>query len=80
MADNFTFTSAGGDRHSVRRFKTPKLTDTQMNFSDRLIGAGVRSGNEAFVKDLPHKNGKSFRNVAYFRSDVFLRTGKCETH
>ena len=34
------------------------------------------SGNEAFVKYLCHtKNGKSFRNVEYFR----LRDGKVET-
>jgi ketosteroid isomerase-like protein len=76
MADNFTFTSAAGDDHiSKSAFKT-QCWDTQVNFIDRFdLERVFGSGNEAFVKYLCHtKNGKSFRNVEYFR----LRDGKVE--
>ena len=76
MADNFTFTSAAGDDHiSKTAFKT-QCWDTQIDFIgqfdlEQLFGRG----NEAFAKYLCHtKNGKSFRNVEYFR----LRDGKVE--
>jgi ketosteroid isomerase-like protein len=77
MADNFTFTSAAGDDHiSKSAFKT-QCWDTQIDFIDRFdLERVFGSGNEAFVKYLCHtKNGKSFRNVEYFR----LRDGKVET-
>src|ERR1700751_1649459 len=77
LADNFTFTSAAGDDHiSKSAFKT-QCWDTQVNFIDRFdLERVFGSGNEAFVKYLCHtKNGKSFRNVEYFR----LRDGKVET-
>ena len=77
MADGFTFTSAAGDDHiSKSAFKT-QCWDTQANFIDRFdLERVFGSGNEAFVKYLCHtKNGKSFRNVEYFR----LRDGKVET-
>jgi ketosteroid isomerase-like protein len=77
MADNFTFTSAAGDDHiSKSAFKT-QCWDTQVNFIDRFdLERVFGTGNEAFVKYLCHtKNGKSFRNVEYFR----LRDGKVET-
>lgn len=77
MADNFTFTSAAGDDHiSKSAFKT-QCWDTQVNFIDRFdLERVFGRGNEAFVKYLCHtKNGKSFRNVEYFR----LRDGKVET-
>ena len=77
MADNFTFTSAAGDDHiSKSAFKT-QCWDTQINFIDRFdLERVFASGNEALVKYLCHtKNGKSFRNVEYFR----LRDGKVET-
>jgi hypothetical protein len=77
MADNFTFTSAAGDDHiSKSAFKT-QCWDTQVNFIDRFdLESVFGSGNEAFVKYLCHtKNGKSFRNVEYFR----LSDGKVET-
>ncbi len=76
MADNFTFTSAAGDDHiSKNTFKT-QCWDTQVNFIERFdLERVAGSGNEAFVKYLCHtKNGKSFRNVEYFR----LRDGKVE--
>jgi ketosteroid isomerase-like protein len=76
MADNFTFTSPTPDDHiSASAFKT-QCWDTQTGFIqhfDLELVAG--SGNEVFVKYLCHtKNGKSFRNVEYFR----LRDGKLE--
>jgi ketosteroid isomerase-like protein len=77
MADNFTFSSAAGDDHiSQSAFKT-QCWDTQVNLIDRFdLERVFGSGNEAFVKYLCHtKNGKSFRNVEYFR----LRDGKVET-
>ena len=77
MADNFTFTSAAGDDHiSKSAFKT-QCWDTQVNFIDRFdLERVFASGNEALVKYLCHtRNGKSFRNVEYFR----LRDGKVET-
>ena len=69
LADNFTFTSAAGDDHiSKSAFKT-QCWDTQVNFIDRFdLERMFAIGNEAFVKYLCHtKNGKSFRNVEYFR-------------
>jgi ketosteroid isomerase-like protein len=77
MADDFTFTSAAGDDHiSKSAFKT-QCWDTQVNFIDRFdLERVFGSGNEVFVKYLCHtKNGKSFRNVEYFR----LRDGKVES-
>ena len=77
MADNFTFTSAAGDDHISRRAFKTQCWDTQVDFIDRFDLERVSGiGNEAFVKYLCHtKNGKSFRNVEYFR----LRDGKVET-
>lgn len=76
QAENFTFTSAAGDDHiSASTFKT-KCWDTQINFIERFdLERVIGSGNDMFVKYLCHtKNGKSFRNVEYFR----LRDGKVE--
>ena len=77
LADDFTFSSAAGDDHiSKSKFKT-QCWDTQVNFIDRFdLEQVFGSGNEALVKYLCHtKNGKSFRNVEYFR----LRDGKVES-
>jgi ketosteroid isomerase-like protein len=77
MAENFTFSSAAGDDHiSKSTFKT-QCWDTQAKLIERSdLERVITSGNEAFVKYLCHtKNGKSFRNVEYFR----LRDGKVET-
>jgi SnoaL-like domain len=76
LADNFTFSSAAGDDHiSKSAFKT-NCWDTQINFIGQVdLERVVGSGNEAFAKYLCHtKNGKSFRNVEYFR----LKDGKVE--
>src|SRR5271156_2013731 len=77
LADSFTFSSAAGDDHiSKSAFKT-QCWDTQVDFIDRFdLEQVFGSGNEAFVKYLCHtRNGKSFRNVEYFR----LRDGKVES-
>src|SRR5271155_114395 len=69
MADNFTFTSAAGDDHiSKSAFKT-QCWDTQVDFIGHFDLERIATGAEdAFVKYLCHtKNGKSFRNVEYFR-------------
>ena len=76
LADNFTFSSAAGDDHiSKSTFKT-NCWDTQINFIGQFeLERVFASGNEAFAKYLCHtKNGKSFRNVEYFR----LNDGKVE--
>ena len=76
MARNFTFTSAAGDDHiSKSTFKT-QCWDSQADFIARFdLERVFVNGNEVFVKYLCHtKNGKSFRNVEYFR----LRDGKIE--
>jgi ketosteroid isomerase-like protein len=77
MADNFTFSSAAGDDHISKSVFKTRCWDTQVNFIDRFdLERVVGSGNEAFVKYLCHtKNGKSFRNVEFFR----LRDGKVES-
>jgi hypothetical protein len=76
LADDFTFSSAAGDDHiSKSAFKT-NCWDTQINFIGQFdLERVVASDNEAFAKYLCHtKNGKSFRNVEYFR----LKDGKVE--
>ena len=77
MADNFTFTSAAGDDHISSSTFTTQCWDTQTNFIDRFdLEQVFGNGIEAFVKYLCHtKNGKSFRNVEYFR----FRDGKVES-
>jgi ketosteroid isomerase-like protein len=76
MTENFTFSSAAGDDHISRsNFKT-QCWDTQAKLIDRFdLERVIASGNDAFVKYLClTKNGKSFRNVEYFR----VREGKVE--
>jgi ketosteroid isomerase-like protein len=77
MADNFTFTSAAGDDHISRTAFKAQCWDTQIDFIGRFdLERVFGNGNEVFAKYLCHtKNGKSFRNVEYFR----LRDGKVES-
>lgn len=76
LADNFTFTSANGDDHISKSTFKVRCWESQIDFIEcfeveRLIG----NGNEVFVKYLCRtRNGKSFRNVEYFR----LRNEKVE--
>lgn len=68
LADNFTFTSPIDAHISTRDYKKG-CWNTQIDFIDHFDLERVSgNGNEAFVKYLCHtKNGKSFRNVEYFR-------------
>jgi ketosteroid isomerase-like protein len=76
MAENFTFSSAAGDDHISRSTFKTQCWNTQAKLIDRFdLERVIASGNDAFVKYLCHtKNGKSFRNVEYFR----VREGKVE--
>jgi ketosteroid isomerase-like protein len=77
LADNFTFSSAAGDDHiSKSTFKT-QCWDSQVEFIEHFDLERITTGAEdAFVKYLCHtKNGKSFRNVEYFR----IKDGKLES-
>ena len=76
LTDNFTFTSPNDDDHiSKSAFKT-RCWESQIDFIERFeLERVFGNGNEAFVKYLCRtKNGKSFRNVEYFR----LRDEKVE--
>ena len=76
MAANFTFTSPNNDDHiSASEFKT-RCWDSQTGFIERFdLEHVLGNDDEVFVRYLCHtKNGKSFRNVEYFR----LRAGKLE--
>jgi ketosteroid isomerase-like protein len=77
MAAGFTFTSPvpGDDHISAGEFKK-RCWDTQIGFIARFdLEHVLGSDDEVFVRYLCHtKNGKSFRNVEYFR----LRDGKVE--
>jgi ketosteroid isomerase-like protein len=77
LADDFTFSSAAGDDHiSKSTFKT-RCWDTQVQFIDHVdLERITTSAEDAFVKYLGHtKNGKSFRNVEYFK----IKNGKIES-
>ena len=69
MTDDFTFTSAAGDDHISKSTFKSRCWETQKGLIDRVdLEQVFGSGNEALVKYLGHtKNGKSFRNVEYFR-------------
>ena len=68
MAGDFTFTSPVDDHISKSAYKKG-CWDTQIAFVDKFdLELVTVEGNEALVKYLCHtKNGKSFRNVEYFR-------------
>jgi ketosteroid isomerase-like protein len=78
MAGNFTFTSPvpGDDHISASEFRK-RCWDTQTGFIERIdLEHVLGNDDEVFVRYLCHtKNGKSFRNVEYFR----LRDGKVES-
>ena len=77
LADNFTFSSAAGDDHIGKSTFKTRCWDTQVEFIERTDLERITTGAEdAFVKYLGHtKNGKSFRNVEYFR----IKNGKIES-
>jgi ketosteroid isomerase-like protein len=76
LADDFTFTSANNDDHISKSTFKARCWESQIDFIERFeLEKVIESGNEAFVKYLCRtKNGKSFRNVEYFR----FRDGKVE--
>src|SRR5580658_10521841 len=77
LADNFTFTSAGGDDHISKSTFKSQCWDTQVDFIGHFDLERITAGAEdAFVKYLCHtKNGKSFRNVEYLR----IKNGQLES-
>ena len=77
LGDNFTFTSAAGDDHISKSTFRAQSWDTQVDFIEHFDLERITTGaDNAFVKYLCHtKNGKSFRNVEYFR----IRNGKLES-
>jgi ketosteroid isomerase-like protein len=77
LADNFTFTSAAGDDHISKSTFKVQCWDTQVDFIEHFDLERITTGvDDAFVKYLCHtKNGKSFRNVEYFR----IRNGELES-
>ena len=69
LADDFTFTSANNDDHiSKSTFKT-RCWESQIDFIERFdLQRVIGNGNDAFVMYVCRtKNGKTFRNVEYFR-------------
>jgi len=76
LADSFTFTSPNNDDHISKSVFKARCWESQIDFIERFeLERVIVDGNEAFVKSLCRtKNGKSFRNVEYFR----LRDGKVE--
>ena len=69
LADDFTFSSAAGDDHISKSTFKKQCWESQLGFIARFeLEQVFGSGNEALVKYLCRtKNGKSFRNVEYFR-------------
>jgi ketosteroid isomerase-like protein len=69
LADDFTFTSANNDDHIDKgTFKT-RCWESQIDFIERFdLQRVIGNGNDAFVMYVCRtKNGKTFRNVEYFR-------------
>jgi ketosteroid isomerase-like protein len=69
LADNFTFTSPNNDDHINKSAFRTRCWDSQIDFIERFeLESVIGTGDQAFVKYLGRtKNGKSFRNVEYFR-------------
>jgi len=80
LTDNFTFTSANNDDHISKSAFKARCWESQIDFIEgfeleRVIG----NGNNAFVMYVGRtKNGKTFRNVEYFRlSDNKVEAIEC---
>ena len=76
LADGFTFSSANNDDHiSKSAFKT-RCWESQIDFIERFdLQRVIGNGNDAFVMYVCRtKNGKTVRNVEYFR----LEDGKVQ--
>jgi len=74
LADDFTFTSPTPDDHISKAAFKKNCWETQVNFIKAFdLELVTAKGDEVLAKYLCHtQNGKSFRNVEYFR----LRDGK----
>jgi ketosteroid isomerase-like protein len=69
LADDFTFSSAAGDDHISKAAFKKQCWESQRPFIERFdLQRVFGSGNEAFVMYVCRtKNGKTIRNVEYFR-------------
>lgn len=69
LAGDFTLSSAADDDHISRSIFKTRCWDTQVEFIEHVdLELIVTRAGDAFVKYLGHtKNGKSLRNVEYFR-------------
>jgi ketosteroid isomerase-like protein len=69
MADDFTFSSAAGDDHIGKSTYKTQCWESQKGHIERFkLEQVLGNGNEALVKYVCWTtNGKSFRNVEYFR-------------
>lgn len=69
LGENFTFTSPNNDDHISKSAFKARCWESQIDFIKRFeLEQVIGNGDEVFVKYLGRtKNGKSFRNVDYFR-------------
>jgi len=69
LADDFTFSSANNDDHISKIVFKTRCWESNIDFIKRFdLEQVIGNGDECFVKYLCHtKNGKSFRNVEFFR-------------
>jgi len=69
LADNFTFTSANNDDHISKSTFQTRCWQSQIAFIERFeLERVFGQGDEAFVMYVCRTtNGKTFRNVEYFR-------------
>lgn len=80
LADNFTFTSANNDDHIRKSTFKARCWESQIDFIERFeLERVIGNGNDAFVMYACRtKNGKTFRNVEYFRlSDHKVEAIEC---
>ena len=80
LADNFTFSSAAPDDHISKSTFKAQCWESQAKVIQRFdLERVIVDGNEAFVKYVCWtKNGKSFRNVEYFRiKDQKIEAQEC---
>jgi ketosteroid isomerase-like protein len=69
LAEDFTFSSANNDDHISKSTFKARCWESQIDFIERFeLERVIGSGNDAFVMYVCRtKNGKTFRNVEYFR-------------
>jgi ketosteroid isomerase-like protein len=80
LAENFTFTSANNDDHISKSTFKARCWESQIDFIERFeLERVIGNGNDAFVMYVCRtKNGKTFRNVEYFRlSDHKVEAIEC---